>query len=142
MIAHFVKFFVLYRILERVGARALSSHLRTFCDYFVHEFSNSGHGVQVNRCIEAVNDLIWKYHVFPIDRFILCLVLRNYEGSEAQVSFLIIQLLLVKSSEMQARVKDFLKENTPEHWKMTDWYGLVHKNVKLSHVLYFTLDYG
>ncbi|CAG0897084.1 unnamed protein product [Cyprideis torosa] len=65
---------IAYRVLERVGARALSAHLRTFCDYFVHEFSNSERGTQVNHFIDAVNDLIWKYHIFPIDRFILTLV--------------------------------------------------------------------
>lgn len=38
-----------YRVLERVGARALSSHLRTFADFLVFEFANSVGGQHVNK---------------------------------------------------------------------------------------------
>lgn len=40
----------------------------------------------VNKSIEAVNDLIWKCYVVPLDRFILTLALRSFEGNESQVS--------------------------------------------------------
>ncbi|CAG0886018.1 unnamed protein product [Darwinula stevensoni] len=76
----------------------------------------------VNRCIEAVNDLIWKYHIFPIDRFILCLILRNHEEREAQVCFLIIQFLLVRYTDFQTRVTEFVHDNSPEHWKLSNWH--------------------
>ena len=62
------------RILERIGARALSAHLRKFCDYLVFEFANSGGGQQVNKCVDAINDMIWKYNIVTIDRLVLCLV--------------------------------------------------------------------
>ena len=40
----------------------------------------------MNKCIEAMNNLIWKYNVIPLDRLILCMALRTNEGNEAQVN--------------------------------------------------------
>ncbi|KAL1420488.1 hypothetical protein MTO96_024306 [Rhipicephalus appendiculatus] len=111
-----------YKILDRIGARALSSHLRTFADFLVFEVSNSVGGQHVNKCIDALNDLIWKYHVISLDRLILCLALRSFEGNEIQVCFFIIQMLLIRPSEFKNRVLDFVKDNSPEHWKQTDWH--------------------
>jgi mediator of RNA polymerase II transcription subunit 23 len=62
------------RILERIGARALSAHLRKFCDYLVFEFANSGGGQHGNKCVVALNDMIWQYNIVTIDRLVLCLV--------------------------------------------------------------------
>lgn len=63
-----------FRILERIGARALSAHLRKFCDYLVYEFTNSRGEQHVNKCVDALNDMIWKYNIVTIDRLVLCLV--------------------------------------------------------------------
>jgi mediator of RNA polymerase II transcription subunit 23 len=49
--------------------------------------------------------------------------LRTQEGSEAQVCFFIIQLLLLKAAELRNRVQEFVKENSPEHWKQSNWYA-------------------
>lgn len=65
---------VAYKILERIGARALSAHLRKFCDYFVFEVTNSAGQQQVNKCVDTINDMIWKYNIITIDRLVLCLV--------------------------------------------------------------------
>jgi Mediator complex subunit 23. len=35
---------IVYKILEKIGARALSAHLRKFCDYLVFKFANSEEG--------------------------------------------------------------------------------------------------
>nr|CAD7403168.1 unnamed protein product [Timema cristinae] len=113
---------IAYKILERIGARALSAHLRKFCDYLVFEFANSGGGQHVNKCVDAINDMIWKYNIVTIDRLVLCLALRTQEGSEAQVCFFIIQLLLLKAAEFRNRVQEFVKENSPEHWKQSNWH--------------------
>ncbi|KAJ4431363.1 Mediator of RNA polymerase II transcription subunit 23 [Periplaneta americana] len=113
---------IAYKILERIGARALSAHLRKFCDYLVFEFANSGGGQHVNKCVDAINDMIWKYNIVTIDRLVLCLALRTQEGSEAQVCFFIIQLLLLKAAELRNRVQEFVKENSPEHWKQSNWH--------------------
>ncbi|CAN7945661.1 unnamed protein product, partial [Ixodes pacificus] len=112
----------LLTILDRIGARALSSHLRTFADFLVFEVSNTVGGQHVNKCIDALNDLIWKYHVISLDRLILCLALRSFEGNEIQVCFFIIHLLLIRPPEFKSRVLDFVKDNSPEHWKQTDWH--------------------
>lgn len=67
---HFLK----CRVLERIGARALVAHVRTFADFLVYEFSTSAGGQQLNKCIEILNDMVWKYNIVTLDRLILCLV--------------------------------------------------------------------
>ena len=63
------------RVLEKIGPRALSKHLRTFGDYLVNEFVNPQSGNQyVQKCVDALNDLIWKCNIIPIDRLVLVLV--------------------------------------------------------------------
>lgn len=113
---------IVFRVLERIGTRALSAHLRKLCDYLTYDFSNSGVNANINRRVDAINDLIWKYNVVTLDRLVLCLALRSPEGNEAQVCFCIIQLLLLKSPEFRSRVHEFVKENSPDHWKQNNWY--------------------
>lgn len=48
--------------------------------------------------------------------------LRTLEGNEAQVCFFIIQLLLLKAAEFRNRVVEFVKENSPDHWKQSNWH--------------------
>lgn len=106
-----------YKILDRLGARALSLHLRTFADFLVYEVSRPGtfedfvlnwigniagigltvgfrsylskismcgqdQMMTINKGIDAVNDLIWKCYVLALDRLILTLALRPFEGNE------------------------------------------------------------
>lgn len=66
--------------------------------------------------------MIWKYNILTIDRLVLCLSLRTLEGNEAQVSFCIIQLLLLKTSEFRNRLQEFVNNNSPEHWKQNNWH--------------------
>lgn len=103
-----------------MGARALSAHLRKLCDYLVFEVTNSGVNLHINKCVDTINDMIWKYNVVTIDRLVLCLALRTHEGNEAQVCFFIIQLLLLKTHEFRNRVQEFVKENSPDYWKVKD----------------------
>lgn len=70
---HYFSFLSL-RVLERIGARALVAHVRTFADFLVYEFSTSAGGQQLNKCIEILNDMVWKYNIVTLDRLILCLV--------------------------------------------------------------------
>ncbi|XP_074597338.1 mediator complex subunit 23 [Brevipalpus obovatus] len=111
---------IAFKILDRIGAKALSSHVRTLADYLVLEFSKV-RGQGVNRYFEKLNDLIWKNHIITLDRLLLCLTLRAYEGNEAQVSLFIIQMLLITCNEFQNRVNDFVQEISPEYWKHLDW---------------------
>ncbi|CAG01794.1 unnamed protein product [Tetraodon nigroviridis] len=152
-----------FRVLERIGARALVAHVRTFADFLVYEFSTSAGGQQLNKCIEILNDMVWKYNIVTLDRLILCLVSRNggeaspvcaknpvtssllflqamrsHENNEAQVCYFIIQLLLLKPNDFRNRVNDFVKENAPEHWLQSDWHNK-HMNYhkKYPEKLYF-----
>lgn len=114
---------IAFKILERIGARALSAHVRKFCDYLVFEVTNPAGGPHINKCVDAINDIIWKYNIVTIDRLVLSLVLRpNPDANESQVCIYIIQLLLLKGSELRNRAQDFVKENSPEHWKQSNWY--------------------
>uniref|UniRef100_A0A3Q3JPP4 Mediator of RNA polymerase II transcription subunit 23 n=1 Tax=Monopterus albus TaxID=43700 RepID=A0A3Q3JPP4_MONAL len=112
-----------FRVLERIGARALVAHVRTFADFLVYEFSTSAGGQQLNKCIEILNDMVWKFNIVTLDRLILCLAMRSHEGNEAQVCYFIIQLLLLKPNDFRNRVNDFVKENAPEHWLQSDWHN-------------------
>lgn len=72
-----------FSVIEKIGPRVLSKHLRTFTDYLVNEFANppSSGNQYVNRCVQSLNDLIWRYNVVSIDRLILVLVRRQYSFS-------------------------------------------------------------
>ncbi|KAG7265738.1 hypothetical protein CRUP_035091, partial [Coryphaenoides rupestris] len=96
--------FLCLLVLERIGARALVAHVRTFADFLVYEFSTSAGGQQLNKCIEILNDMVWKYNIVTLDRLILCLAMRSHEGNEAQVCYFIIQLLLLKPNDFRNRV--------------------------------------
>ncbi|XP_029639982.1 mediator of RNA polymerase II transcription subunit 23 [Octopus sinensis] len=111
-----------YKVLERLGPRSLSSHLRTFADFLVFEFSSSPSGPQLTKYVEVLNDMVWKYNIVTIDRVVLCLALRNLEANEAQVCCLIIQLLLMRHNDFKSRVSDFVKMNTGEHWSQNNWH--------------------
>lgn len=113
---------IAYKVLERVGPRQLAAHVRTLCDFLVLEFSNSAGGQHVSKYVETMNSIIWVYNIVPIDRLMLCLALRTQEGSEAHVCFFIIQLLLLKPPELRNRVQDFVKDNSPDHWRQSNWY--------------------
>lgn len=115
--------FIRRRVLERIGARALSAHLRKLCDYLVYEVATSGQNHHIKKRVDTVNALIWNYNVFTLDRLAFCLALRTQEGSEAQVCFYIIQLLLLKSNELRNRVMEFVRENSPDHWKQNNWFA-------------------
>jgi len=108
---------VVYRILDNIRIRTLSAHLRTFVDYLVYEFANSVAGQHVNKYAEALNDLIWKFQIISLDRLLLCMCLRSFDGCEAQVCFFIIQLLLLKISDFRSTVQKFCKTQSPEHWR-------------------------
>lgn len=107
---------VVYRILDNIKLRAISVHLRTFVDYLVYEFANSG-AKDMFIYADALNDLIWKFHVVSIDRLLLCMCLRSYDDSKTRVCFFIMQLLLLKRPDFKDLVHKFCKVQEPEHWK-------------------------
>ena len=109
-----------FRILEGISVRALSANLRKLCDYLVSEVVSSNGKEFIHKSVDSINNMIWKYNVVTIDRVVLCLALRTQEGNEAQVCFLIIQLLLLKASELRNRVAEFCNENNPDHWKQNN----------------------
>lgn len=111
-----------YKVLERIGTKQLTAHLRSFCDVLVMEFGKSYPPGHVGKCIDAINNLIWKYNIIALDRLILCMALRTNEGNEAQVCFFIIQLLLLKPHEFRTRVNSLVRNMSPEHWSNNEFY--------------------
>jgi len=109
---------IAYKILERIGARQLSSQLRKLCDFLLFEVTISK---QITKLVDAINDMIWKHNIVTIDRLVLCLALRTQEpNQEAQV--FVIQLLLIKASQFRDRVMKFVENNSPEYWKQSNWH--------------------
>jgi len=106
---------VVYRILDSFRIRTLSAHIRTFVDYLVHEFSTSG-ASHINKNAEALYKLVWKFQIVSLDRLLLCMCLRTFDGCEAQVCFFIIQLLLLKS-DFKNTVQEFCAMQSSEHWR-------------------------
>lgn len=107
---------VVYRILDCIKIRSISAQLRTFVDYLVCEFSSSG-ASEIHKYADALNGLIWKYHIITLDRILLCMSLRSFEDSKAKICFFIIQLLLQRAPDFKALVQKFCKMQTPEYWK-------------------------
>ena len=70
-----------------LGHRGFLSHLRTFADYLVGHFSAamSAQDSHLAKYGEVLNQMIWKYNIFSLDRLVLVLSLRYYENNEAQV---------------------------------------------------------
>ena len=111
---------VAYIILERIGARSLSIHLRYFADFLVNELAVAYGGQHLKKYVDALNDLIWKCNVVTLDRLVLCMSLRAFEGINNKVC-LLISMLLLEKPEFKSRVEAFVSENSPEHWKLSDW---------------------
>ncbi|KAK3781044.1 hypothetical protein RRG08_046348 [Elysia crispata] len=113
-----------FKVLDRLGPRALTAHLRAFADYLVFEIASSPMVQNSTKCIDALTDMMWKYNIITIDRLVLCLALRCLEGKEAQVQFVVIQFLLTAKSDFKTRIHDFLRENTSEHWAQSNWHEI------------------
>lgn len=110
-----------FRILEGITARALNAHLRKLCDFLVFEVANSTGKTLIHKYVDTMNKMIWQYHIVPIDRVILCLVLRYYENSDAHVCFLIIQLMILKTNELRIRLNEVQVDYPADHWKQSNW---------------------
>lgn len=117
---------VVYQILDRIGVRGQIMQTRTFIECLVDVYSNltSNQSAQI---YTALSNLIWKYNIIPLERLLLCLALRHFESdSDQRICFYIIYQLLrsdkdVPNLELASRVRDFVKENSPEHWKHLNW---------------------
>lgn len=113
---------VFYQVLMKLRTRALSNYLGVFSDFVIVEFKvaismYSQNSPNVTKRFQTLNDFIWKYHVIPLDRMILSLVLRPVEDKNSQVCFCVIKYLLLQFHEFKTRVKYFVSESVAQHWK-------------------------
>lgn len=107
---------IVFRILDTFRIRTLSTNIKTFVDYLVHEFSTSG-ASNINKNSEALNRLLCKYQIINLERLLLCMCLRSYDGCEAQVCFFIIQLILLRSDFKQTVIEFCKMMPSHEHWR-------------------------
>lgn len=111
-----------FKVLEKIGPRGLTAHVRMLVDYLTYEVS-ALKNEQPMKKVQALNDLVWQCNIIPIDRLILILVLRVTDNSEAQAAMFIIQVLLLKMSNFLTRVRDFVHSNSPDTWAQDDWHN-------------------
>lgn len=117
---------IVYQILDRIGVRGQIMQMRSFIECLVYVYSSLTKQ-QSLQTYTALSNLIWKYNIIPLERLLLCLALRHFESdSDQRICFYIIYQLLrsdkdVPNLELTTRVRDFVKDNSPEHWKHLNW---------------------
>eukprot|EP00118_Oscarella_pearsei_P007886 m.39613 g.39613 ORF g.39613 m.39613 type:complete len:1383 (+) comp32771_c0_seq5:3-4151(+) len=120
-----------YRILDRMSVKELVAQTRMLADYITaflaSSLSKEAVKDQFNKSSAALNELIWKYRIIPLERFILCMLMRNASGGDAHVQITFLNILLTNTRELKERIVAFLQERiNPDHWKHDDWF---QKNV-------------
>lgn len=104
----FILVYVHDSLVERLGAPAMTGQLRHLCDLLLADANACGAGGSVasqsqpqaspqssfSRLIEALAELLFRRAIVPIDRFLLTLLLRNYEGSESSSTLSSVPLRL------------------------------------------------
>ncbi|OXA58541.1 Mediator of RNA polymerase II transcription subunit 23 [Folsomia candida] len=136
---------LVFKVIERIGPKGLSGHLRKFCDYIICEFgahrsaTPQGSNVVILKLVDSIMEMVWKYNIVPFDRFILCMALRTNEGNDAQMCYFMMNLLMFKNAEFQNRVSEFIQENSPEHWKQKNWHEK-HKSYHLKYPEVFLFE--
>ena len=88
--------------------------------------------------VSYLNELVWKYHVFPLDRLLLCMVsivllaplspvplpwvlalcsprqvTRGYDGQFAHICLSIMHYMLLTNQDFQSQVSTLVKEVGP-----------------------------
>jgi len=76
---YYICYYIIYiiykcRVLEAIGPKALGLHLRKFCDYLASQLESCQTKQPFLQCTDSLKAMIWDYHIFTLDRFILCLV--------------------------------------------------------------------
>ena len=91
----------------------------------VCEFSKSGQAGHVNKCIDAMNNMIWKYNIVALEKLILCMALRTNEGSEAQVSPYFIKKVRSQYNYKSNKTKNLLISNISSNFFSSYDQGLL-----------------
>ena len=94
-------------------------HMRGFVDYVVFKLCQEK--PKINRYIEILDILIWTYNLFPLEKIILVMAMRNYEGEQLHTCYRLMQLLLLVPANFRFRLKEFLNsENSPSYWSQPE----------------------
>ncbi|KAL5478126.1 hypothetical protein EMCRGX_G025007 [Ephydatia muelleri] len=104
---------VLLGVPKKQGAQ-----VRKLVDYVVYTNTSN---TQLNNVATKFNELVWKYNIICLDRLVLCMVLRRYDGQDAQVCFAILRHLLLVPQEFSQRVSFFVREVPPNYWEVPSW---------------------
>ncbi|KAI6655041.1 Mediator of RNA polymerase II transcription subunit 23-like [Oopsacas minuta] len=102
-----------------LGQRGLMRHMRGFIDYIVLKLCQEKD--KINRYIEVLDYLIWTYNLFPLEKIILVMAMKNYEGEQLHTCYRLMQLLLLVPSNFRFRLKEFLNsDNSPSYWSQPE----------------------
>ena len=108
------------RCLDKMGqsSRSYSVTLPVFIEFLVDELANSPQQqVGLQKFTPIVNEMIYKLGLFPIDRFILALVLTAVPaGSNQDLALLNMIASLVSSDELLQRISGTVAHYTANHW--------------------------
>jgi mediator of RNA polymerase II transcription subunit 23 len=112
------------KIVQRTQAKKLAAHARKMVDYIVFTCPlPSSNLAQFNQVVMYLNELIWKYHIFPLDRLLLCMVMRGYDGQAAHTSLSLVHHMLLTDRDLHTRVSSLVEEVRPDHWNCPDWHS-------------------
>lgn len=133
---------LLSRVLQRLrlSPKKLASFARVMVDYIIYTCPQPAtpSNPKFVAVITHLNNLIWKYFFFPLDRFLLCILWRSYGGKDALLGMTLIYQLLMRD-EIKSRVNDFVKTVPCDVWHDSEW-GQKHGSYLATHSECFQFD--
>jgi mediator of RNA polymerase II transcription subunit 23 len=112
------------KIVQRTQAKKLATYARKMADYIVFTCPSPSSAPQFNSVVAYLNELVWKYHIFPLDRLLLCMVMRGYDGRYATTALSLIHNMLLTNQDLQTRVASLVENVRPDHWNCQDWHSI------------------
>ena len=96
--------------------------MRSFIDYIVFKLSQEKQNI--NQYIELLDKLIWTHNLFPLEKIILVMVMKNYEGEQLHTCYRLMQLLLLVPSNFRYSLNLFLNsDNSPTYWSKPEQFN-------------------
>jgi mediator of RNA polymerase II transcription subunit 23 len=110
---------IAFRILDRVSVHIMARQARFFSDFIVFDSLAS----KIEQVRSKLEDFVWKYQFISLDRLMLCLATRKYEGHDVQLCLVLMQQLMVMSTDLRNRI-DAVKDMAIGFWNHDNWHQL------------------
>jgi len=113
---------VCIKIAQRTQPKKLAAQMRRLVDYIIFTLPPLGSSPNhLNSVILRLNELVWKYNVFPLDRLVLCMALRGYDSHDTLMCLTVLYCLLLGTQEFSQRVSTLVKEVPADYWNLPNW---------------------